>query len=79
MTSKIPFPPPGFDELSNDEQIEYIGRLWNRISPMSDDASVPDWNMEIIEGRLARYERDGMEGTPLEEFEKELFELLMKG
>jgi hypothetical protein len=71
MSSEVPFPPPGLDELSNDEQIEYTAQ--------PDDVSVPDWHMEIIEERLARYEKDGMEGTPLEEFEKELFELLMKG
>ena len=79
MSVEVPFPPPGFDELSNDEQIEYIGQLWNRIPSLPDDAPVPDWHMEIIEERLARYKRDGMQGTPLEEFEKELFELLMKG
>lgn len=79
MTSKVPIPPPGFDELSADEQIEYIGELWNHIPSLSDDAPVPDWHMKIIEERLADYEKNGFEGTPLEEFEKELFELLMKG
>ena len=79
MTSKVPIPPPGFDELSIDEQIEYIGQLWNCIPSQPDDTPVPDWHIEIIEERLAQYEKDGMEGTPLEEFEKELFELLMKG
>jgi putative addiction module component (TIGR02574 family) len=78
MTSKVPIPPPGFDELSIDEQIEYIGQLWNCIPSLPDDAPVPDWHMEIVEQRLAQYEQDGMVGTPLEEFEKELFELLMK-
>ena len=79
MSSEVPFPPPGFDELSIDEQIEYIGQLWNCVKSLPDDTPVPDWHMEIINERLARYEREGMEGTPLEEFEKELFELLMKG
>ncbi len=79
MTSEVPFPPPGFDELSIDEQIEYIGQLWNRIPSLPDDAPVPDWHVEIIEKRLADYEKNGVEGTPLEDFEKELFELLMKG
>ncbi|HEY0765507.1 MAG TPA: addiction module protein [Pyrinomonadaceae bacterium] len=79
MTSKVPFPPPGFDELSNDEQIEYIGHLWNCIPSQPGDAPVPDWHMEIVDERLAECEKNGFEGTPLEEFEKELFELLMKG
>lgn len=35
--------------------------------------NIPDWHMAIIEERMARYESEGTEWTPLEEFEKELF------
>ena len=35
-------------------------------------APVPDWHMEIIEERLAEYEKNGFEGIPWEEVEKEL-------
>ena len=79
MSSKVPFPPPGFDELSTDDQIEYLQDLWDRISSDPDEVSVPDWHKEILEERLARYERNGMEGTTLEDFEKELMEQLLKG
>jgi hypothetical protein len=34
---------------------------------------IPDWHMAIIEERMARYESEGTEWTPWEEFEKELF------
>ena len=56
--------------MSSEEVIEYdesIGGL---------DEPVPDWHMRIIEERLALYEKEGIQGTPLEEFEKELFDLL---
>ena len=79
MTSKVPFPPAGFDELSNDEQIEYVERLWNRIPSLPDDAPVPEWHMEIIEERLANYEKNGFEGIPWEEVEKELLQQLIEG
>ena len=46
--------------------------------PIDDNEPVPDWHWEILQERLARYELDGMNGIPLEELEKELFELLAK-
>lgn len=30
MTNPVPLPPPGFDALSVDEQIEYVQSLWDR-------------------------------------------------
>jgi len=77
MSSKIPFPPPGFDELSLEDQIEYVQELWDKITSRQEPVSVPDWHLEILKERLAR--EDPEEGTPLEEFEKELLEQLMKG
>ena len=81
MSSKVPFPPPGFNELSLEDQIEYVQELWDKITsrPESEPVKVPDWHLEIIEERLARYRENGMEGTPWEEFEKELIEQLNKG
>jgi putative addiction module component len=78
MSSKIPFPPPGFDELTADEQVEYVQELWDYIvDSRSDQISIPDWHREIIKERLARENPE--DGTPWEEFEKELLEQLMKG
>jgi putative addiction module component (TIGR02574 family) len=79
MSSKVPLPPPGFDELSTDDQIEYLQDLWDCITSREDEVSIPDWHLEILEERLARYNTNGMEGTTLEDFEKELIEQLMKG
>ena len=74
MSSKAPFPPPGFDELSADEQADYASELWDRVLVREDEISVPDWHMEIVRERMARYERDGMQGISLEEFEKKVNE-----
>ena len=76
MSSKVPFPPPGFDDLSADEQVEYLQELWDRIAERPDEISVPDWHMEIVEERLARYRAEGMEGMTLDEFEKKLIDEL---
>lgn len=77
MSSKIPFPPPGFDELSLEDQIEYVQELWDRITSHQEPVSIPDWHLEILKERLASENPE--EGTPWEEFEKELLEQLMKG
>ena len=76
MSSKVPFPPPGFDDLSADEQADYASELWDRVTEREHEISVPEWHMEIVRERMARYERDGMEGISLEDLEKELFEQL---
>jgi len=77
MTSEVPFPPPGFDELSMAEQIEYVNKLGERIPPLPDDISDPD--IAFVEERLAYYEKNGMAGMPWEEFRKELLEQMIKG
>jgi putative addiction module component (TIGR02574 family) len=80
MSSKIPFPPAGFDELTADEQVEYVQELWDYIvDSRSGQISIPDWHREILEERMAQYRENGDEGIPFEQFEKELFEQLKKG
>ena len=41
-----------------------------------DELSVPDWHIQIVEERMARYAREDTEWTPFEEFEKEILEKL---
>jgi putative addiction module component (TIGR02574 family) len=70
----------GFDELTADEQVEYVQELWDYIvDSRSGQISIPDWHREILEERMAQYRENGDEGIPFEQFEKELFEQLKKG
>jgi hypothetical protein len=34
MSTSIRFPPPGFDDLSADEKIDYLALLWDRIASL---------------------------------------------
>ena len=55
MSSQSPYPPdipPGFDDLTREEQVEYVQRLWNRIATGDDELKVPDWHRELIRQRL---------------------------
>lgn len=53
MSSGPVNPPEGFDELSREEQIEYVQSLWNRIAAAEDEIDVPQWHRTILEKRLS--------------------------
>ena len=72
MSSQLPVPPPGFDQLSREAQLDYIETLLNYVSSGKQYAEIPDWHREILEKRLAYYREFGFEGTPWEEFQQEL-------
>lgn len=50
--------PPGFAELSKDEQIRYLQALWDRVTKASADVPVPERHLDLAEKRLASYRRD---------------------
>jgi len=52
MANPVPLPPPGFDNLSIDEQIEYIESLWDRIAATPGQVPIPQWHHEILDKRL---------------------------
>jgi len=62
MSDSIPLPPPGFDELSDDEQIEYVQSLWDRIAATPIRVSVPEWHREILDERLKDYDANPRAG-----------------
>lgn len=72
MSSPLPFPPPGFDQLSRDEKLDYVDELLDYVTLEGKYVEVPDWHLEIIRERMARYRESGMTGRTWEEFEKEL-------
>ncbi len=53
MPKPVPLPPPGFDEMSVDEKIDYLQSLWDRIAATPETIPVSDWHREILDERLA--------------------------
>ncbi|HLG16956.1 MAG TPA: addiction module protein [Blastocatellia bacterium] len=72
MTTMFPIPPPGFDQLSVDEQIHFVESLWDRIAVHAERVPVPDWHRHVLAERLAAYESDPDAGKPWEEVRDEL-------
>jgi putative addiction module component (TIGR02574 family) len=52
MVKPVPLPPPGFDDLSVDEKIDYLQSLWDRIAATPEAVPVPAWHSEVIDERL---------------------------
>jgi len=72
MGNALPLPPPGFDELNINEQIEYVQALWDRIAAKEDRVPVPGWHREILDERLADLQANPDAGRPWEEVRAEL-------
>jgi hypothetical protein len=73
MSSPLPIPPPGFDNLSKEEKLTYVEELLTYISA-AEQVEIPDWHREILDQRIAKYRAEGFIGIPWEEFEQELTE-----
>lgn len=77
MSVAAKIPPPGFDELSSEEKLDYVHALWDRVLLQPEDVPIPTWHREILAQRLAEY-RSGQGGPnrSWDEVRAELHELL---
>lgn len=65
-------PPPGFDDLSAEEKLDYIQELWDRFAAHPDEVPVPEWHLDVIRERLAVYQRGEESARPWPEVREEL-------
>ncbi|HEX9443212.1 MAG TPA: addiction module protein [Candidatus Binatia bacterium] len=72
MAKAIPNPPPGFDELSIEDKIEYVQSLWDRIAASPKDIPVPEWHSRILDERLESHRDKPAEGKVWEQIQKEI-------
>ena len=52
MARVISTPPQGFDELTVEEKIAYVGSLWDLIAADPGNVPVPGWHQDILEERV---------------------------
>ena len=79
MAANLPLPPPGFDDLSLDDQLDYVQSLWDRIVAKPDQIPVPNWHREILHQRLADHQANPSEGRSWDEVRDELQTKLKRG
>jgi putative addiction module component (TIGR02574 family) len=76
MARTLPLPPPGFDDLSVEEQLDYVQSLWDRIFAHPDEVPVPDWHWRVIDDRLAAHHADPAAAVPWDSVREDLLEKL---
>ena len=74
MSQTLPIPPPGFEALSVEDQIDYVQSLWDHIAAEPEKVPVPDWHRQVLAERLANYEASPNVGKTWEQLEQELSE-----
>ena len=52
MARALSTPPQGFDELTVDEKIAYVGSLWELIAADPGGVPVPGWHRDILRERV---------------------------
>jgi putative addiction module component (TIGR02574 family) len=72
MPKLVPLPPPGFDDLSVNEKIDYLQSLWDRIAATPESIPVPEWHREILDERLRDLEADPNAGDSWDVVQKRL-------
>src|SRR3989337_1691523 len=72
MASQLPLPPPGFDELSPDDQIDYVQSLWDRIAAQPEQVRVPEWHRDVIRQRMANRDASAAEARPWDKVRDEI-------
>lgn len=74
MAQQVPNPPPGFDELSPDEKVRYVGALWDRIAPDQDSLAHSDAQRRLVRERLAAHQSNPSAARPWSEVRREIEE-----
>lgn len=78
MAKPLPIPPPGFDDLSVDDKVEYVQNLWDHIASTPDAVPVPVWHKDVVNERLAAYRTNPESGKTWEQVRGELDKTLSK-
>jgi putative addiction module component (TIGR02574 family) len=72
MAQAVPNPPPGFDELTPDEKVRYVGALWDRIAAHQELLPLSEAQRLLIRERLAAHHADPEAARPWSEVRREL-------
>ncbi len=62
MAKAVSIPPPGFEDLTPDEKVQYVQDLWDYVVADASQVPVPDWHRRILDERLAEYHAAPHEG-----------------
>lgn len=79
MAKPLEIPPPGFNELSIEEKIDYVQSLWDHIAADAETVPLMDWQEKVLDRRLVAFEKDPDAGVPWAELRDRLRSTLARG
>ena len=74
MAKTVSIPPPGFENLTPDEKVQYVQDLWDYVTADASKVPVPDWHRRILDARLAEYHAAPDEGKGWPEVRDQLLQ-----
>ena len=78
MANALPLPPPGFDDLSPEDKVRYVGSLWDRIVADQDRLPISEEHRALIRERLAAHQANPEAARPWSEVRREIEAALSK-
>jgi len=72
MKNAVALPPPGFEQLPADQQIDYVQSLWDRIAEQQRNTPSPDWHRDVVRERIQEHAANPTSGRPWTDFSVEL-------
>jgi putative addiction module component (TIGR02574 family) len=76
MARKVALPPPGFQDLSPEERLDYVQDLWDYLVASPEQVTVPKWHWTLLRERLAAYAAAPQESKSWSQFRQELLRAL---
>ena len=65
--SSVPLPPPGFESLPVEDQIDYVQSLWDCIAASVDQVPLHEWQEALLRERLASHRQSPGDARPWRE------------
>jgi putative addiction module component (TIGR02574 family) len=78
VANALPLPPPGFDDLSAEDKVRYVGSLWDRIVADQTRLPISDAERTLIRERLAAHQANPGAARPWSEVRREIEAALAK-
>jgi putative addiction module component (TIGR02574 family) len=72
VANALPLPPPGFDDLSPEDKVRYVGSLWDRIVSDQERLPISDAHRALVRERLAAHQANPGAARPWSEVRREI-------
>ncbi|HMJ10151.1 MAG TPA: addiction module protein [Polyangiaceae bacterium] len=72
MANALPSPPPGFDDLTPEDKVRYVGSLWDRSVADQERLPISEAQRNLVRQRLAAHQANPGAARPWSEVRREI-------